>query len=219
MFFCLYAVGVDVTFSPAKPKETKQVSKKTNMGKGKKVDTVELLYSEGKDCFRKKDYKSALQKWNQALSIEKQKTQPRRKRLTILYYNLGRVSFNEGEYKIARKKFETALSYFQKNDYDDNFPILLYNELSNTYQYTEQYKKGLKYALLTLKLQKNKYGENDVWTGAYFVGAAVMYHKLQNKPMAIKYMRKAVDIFKKFPDKKRETERLTRHLKKWYSDQ
>ncbi len=180
-----------------------------------KPDIVDKLYLTGKDFFQKKDYVPALKNWNQAIFIEEQKKYPRKKLLTVLYYYIGTTNLLNHKYKNARKQLEVALSYFQEKEHDDFFPILLYNELSNAYQYTEEYKKALQYALLALMLQKKKYGENDIWTGAYSVGVAVMYHKLKNKPMAIKYMREAINIFRKFPDKKKEVERLTQHLKKW----
>ena len=185
---------------------------KTVLGKESKLDIVDKLYLTGKDFFQKKDYAAARKKWTEAISIEMKNNPPRRKQLTILYYNLDRISFIEGKYNVAEDKLNIALSYFQIKDYNDNFPIYLYDELSNTYQWTGQYKKGLKYALLALELQKKKHGYNNVWTGAYSVGVAVMCHRLKNKPMTIKYMRMAIDIFRKFPDKKRETERLTRCL-------
>ena len=91
--------------------------------------------------FLKKDYDSARKKFSQALAWEKQNNTLSRKMIAIIYYNLGKVYFIGQDYKSALNNFEEALTYCKIDEFDDNFPMLLYEELSLAYQYIKQYKK------------------------------------------------------------------------------
>ena len=67
--------------------------------------------------------------------------------------------------------------------------------------------------------QVAKYGEDDMWTGVRLVGVAMMYHQCANSSEAIKMLKKSIIILKKYPNRKKEVERLTQHLKKWTSSE
>jgi tetratricopeptide (TPR) repeat protein len=180
---------------------------------------VDTLYLDGKKLFHQKELEPAQKKFETAIKIEKKKKVPSNKKLCVLYFWLGRIFINKKDAGTAVKTLEMALAYYDKNDFNDLYPAQLFEELSIAYQMSGKYKKGLKFALLSFDQHKEKYGNNDLWTGVSATGVAVLYHKCSNTPKAIEYLQKAINIFNKFPKKKKETERLNKTLNEWSKSQ
>jgi tetratricopeptide (TPR) repeat protein len=180
---------------------------------------VDTLYLDGKKLFHQKKLEPAQKKFETAIKIEKKKKVPSNKKLCVLYFWLGRIFINKKDAETAVKTLGIAFAYYDQKDFDNLYPAQLYEELSIAYQMSGQYKKGLKFALLSFDQHKEKYGTNDLWTGVSATGVAVLYYKCSNTPKAIEYLQKAINIFKKFPDKRQEIERLNNTLNEWKKKQ
>ena len=146
-------------------------------------------------CYSLSDYNEALEYYKAILSTSI--TIDDREWVATALDGMGTIHYLKGEYELALGYLDSSLSEYMKLDTEDKKSRLLYG-IGAVYMTTSKYDQELDYLLNSIRISDEKQQLEYLALSNHAI--AVIYEKLKNFSMAIKYNNIALNIAESIND-------------------